>query len=783
MQVFRRGKPLLASIAALVLAAACAAPSRHLEFDPPAAGAVEPAYRLAVDTHGMRYSFQRTGGLPSIPAHSTSGIVLDGSPVVAGRYLAEVSSELRRVFSLTSAEGKQGRVEFLLNPSHVTLSIRPDQPSGARIEARLGPLAGPAYGLADHGAAGDVSRIGDVRVENDGARHRFVSTFTIYPVLRFAQVLISAQGERLIGHASRNVPHFVSHSSSQTALGIEGVSRAGHITYFFGEPERIYGDFKSVKERSGYPDAHPHYRLFGIGWEAWPLLGWNTNAESVRSSVQRFLDRGYPVSWATVGSGFWEHGGTTTSFGRWNTSPDKYPDPEALLQWFHDRDIALLFGIRTQFVDGAGVNTGSGRDGTAGEYIDDASAPPEYGQGLESQFFARLRDGSLFQSESGVFPQWDRSLAVLDSTRPEAVDWYLRGAARWRGNGFKEDTMLTGPARIYHDGHWNPIVRALQQGGYTVVARNAYVTSPGSVQRLNDTDGEEDRIPQLALAYAASGAPNVYTDIVGNLQRDNAQYIERHAKLQAMTASVGLGAEPWSLPREVSARIADALLWRERYRPYFHSAALRAYRTGFPHTLTPLPIWRPDDPAVHGLHREKIWQWTVDGNLLAHPVFDRGNPDWRRDVYLPAGSWVDVNTGETHTGPQWLSRYDHGDLNVPAFVGGSGVLVARDPATGELLAEVWPIERTAGPAEYVYLHHERPGREAELSSTITIMVRQDRSSAEADLASGVDSTHSVIEIETGARVEHRFGDFGVLRFPITPGHDYLVTERAGHLYQ
>ena len=782
MRFERLFQSILLAVAASVLTGACTGPPDRFVFEPAPQASGEPVYRLLVDTDGLRYRFLRTDGRAAIEAHATSGIVLHGAPVVSGTYLAEMSSGDRAVFSLVNADGEQGRAEFRLRPDSVTLAIRPDRPSGARIEARLGPIRGPAYGLADYGAAGDVSRIGDIRIENDGGNHRFVSTFTIYPQQRFAQVLISAQGERFIGNSSRNVPHFVSYSSTGTGLGVEGASQAGNITYFFGDPARIYREFKSVKDQAGYPDVRPDYRLFGIGWEAWPLLGWNTNAESVRASVQGFLDRGYPLSWVTVGSGFWEVGGTTTSFGRWNTSPDKYPDPDAFTQWFDDRDIALLVGLRTQFVDGKGVNTGPGRDGSSGEYIDDDAVPPEYATGLDSGYFARLQDGSLFQSGSGVFPQWDRSLAVLDTTREEAIDWFVRGAARWGASGWKEDTMLTGPARIYHDGHWNPVVRALHRRGDPVVARNAYVSSPGSVQRLNDTDGEEERIPRLALAYGASGAPNVYADIVGNRDRDNGRYIERHAQLQALTASIGLGVEPWTLGGDVSANIARALLWRERYRPFFYSAALRAYRTGFPHTLTPLPIGYPDDERVHGLQREKMWQWTIDGTVLAHPIFDRSNVDGRRDVYLPAGEWMDVNTGDIHTGPQVLESYNYSNMAVPAFVGGSGVLVGRDRDTGELFAEVWPIARAGQSDEYVYLHHEDSQFGTEVSSTITIVAAGARSSAGAGTTSGNGSAVSVIDVQTGVRVEHGFGDFGVLRFPIVPGRDYEVTDWVHSVY-
>ena len=746
---------------------ACVGEPQRFVFEPPTNGAT-PAYRLVVESEGMRYSFLRPTGEPEILAHPQSGVIFDGAPVVTGFYIEDESTEDRRVFRVENDDGRRGRVEFLLGPHTTSLKVVPDEPNGARIEARLGPIAGPAYGLADQGWSGDVSRIGELRVENDGGHDRFVSSFTIYPLQAFGQVLISQQRERLVGDTSSNVPHLVTLTATQTSLGIEGVAEVSAIVYFFGDPPTIYREFKTARTQAGYADVRPNARMFGVGWEAWPLLGWNTNAGTVQTSVQGFLDRGYPLSWVTVGSGFWEHGGTTTSFGRWNTDSEKYPEPTNFVQWFRDRDVALLLGLRTQFVDGLGINTGTGRDGDSGVYVDGVDPPPEYEHGIEAGMFATLRNEALFQSQSEIFPKWDSSLAVLDSTRKEPVDWFQQGTAKWGVDGWKEDTMLTGSARIYHDGHWNPIMATLHQSGDLVMARNAYVGSPGSLQRLNDTDGEEARIPQLALAYAASGVPNVYTDIVGNRQQNNVQYIERHAKLQATTAAIGLGVEPWRYDQNVADRILRAVRWHARYRPFFHSAALKSWRSGFPHTLTPLPIALPDDVFTHSLHERKMWQWMIDTNLLAHPLLDDGNTTWRKDVYLPSGEWIDVNTGERYAGPLTIADYDHSDIVVPIFVGGSGILVTESHVSGALIAEVWPVARTGGSTAYEFSHAAQSAPGEELTSTIVIVDEAPDPGAEER------TTAVVTDVETGTRVAHVFGDFDVLQFPFEPGHDYRV---------
>ena len=88
-----------------------------------------------------------------------------------------------------------------------------------------------------------------------------------------------------------------------------------------------------------------------------------------------------------------------------------------------------------------------------------------------------------------------QTLMQLNGIRMKRADWGV--------DGWKEDTMLTGGsggAKVYHDGAWNAPMKALHERGDYVMARNAYVSSPGSIQRLNDTHGEQDRIPQLVLS-------------------------------------------------------------------------------------------------------------------------------------------------------------------------------------------------------------------------------------------------------------------------------------------
>ena len=102
---------------------------------------------------------------------------------------------------------------------------------------------------------------------------------------------------------------------------------------------------------------------------------------------------------------------------------------------------------------------------------------------------------------------------------------------------------------------------------------------------------------------------------------------------------------------------------RLRYRliPYLYSLAHRAHRVGEP-VVAPLPLYYPTDPNVRGLADEKL----LGKDLLAATVSDYGRT--RRDVYLPAGTWVDVRSAAcVRSAGEWVR-------DVPTAVDGAFAL-------------------------------------------------------------------------------------------------------------
>jgi alpha-glucosidase (family GH31 glycosyl hydrolase) len=104
------------------------------------------------------------------------------------------------------------------------------------------------------------------------------------------------------------------------------------------------------------------------------------------------------------------------------------------------------------------------------------------------------------------------------------------------------------------------------------------------------------------------------------------------------------------LPWEYGGRAEELgelfLRLRESFVPYIYTLARQAYDTGLPIARAMYLEW-PKLEAAYAFDR----QYMLGDALLAAPVAKPGDPA-RKRVWFPPGRWVDVFTGEVHTGPR-----------------------------------------------------------------------------------------------------------------------------------
>jgi len=631
------------------------------------------------------------------------------------------------------------------------------------IDARTAPM-GPAYGLGDHGRNGQSTNVfgfSNNDITNKGGEERFISTFAIFPAHGFAQVLFEEGKKRVAINASEN------------KLGADGVEAVKGLYYFIGDVKQIYKDYQTVRRAEGYPDYLPKYEFFEVGYEAFGSLGWNTYQSSVMADLQNYLSRGYDLKWAVVGSGFWKgdrskpNEGSTTSFGIWDDEPDpagrndglpnpRYPDVAGFKQFLKDNGLKLFLGLRLNF-----------------------KAPPEDGgnhylphdgpfvhEGIANGYFLKDENGNP-RKFTVNFPKGN--VYLLDTLNEDALEWYVDGVNLWGVDGFKEDTMMI--SRLYQDGLWNRSNARLMEEGYYVMVRNAAYSVPGDILRLEDTahNFNHDRPVLNALNYAASGAPNVYADIIAGkymtppLTEDQKRYFVRNAMFGALVPAISVGLGPWHLENaEYEAAVKKAVDFHSMYAPYIYSAAVDSYHTGFPYTMTPLPIAFPDDPNTYELANRttRQYEWMLGPSMLTAPAYGQDYATvTSRDIYLPAGKWIDYETGTVYEGPVVLEDYPLPIDKIPVFIGGKGVIVSRELHGTRLFAEVFPIAKDG--SEYKFTYPD---------GVTTSVIRNDNANWNPD-------TLVITDVTAEREVEFVYDPVKKsFKFELTPGHNYVLTK-------
>lgn len=122
---------------------------------------------------------------------------------------------------------------------------------------------------------------------------------------------------------------------------------------------------------------------------------------------------------------------------------------------------------------------------------------------------------------------------------------------------------------------------------------------------------------------------------------------------------------PWEFGEEAVSVARRFTLLKHRLMPYLYGAAVEAHRTGVP-VMRPMVLEFPHDAACRTLDR----QYLLGGDLLVAPVFSE---DGEVEVYLPAGTWTHLLSGEQVTGPAWRTER-HGYDSLPLYVREGAVL-------------------------------------------------------------------------------------------------------------
>ncbi|WP_456283597.1 alpha-xylosidase [Microbacterium sp. JZ101] len=505
----------------------------------------------------------------------------------------------------------------------------------------------------------------------------------------------NADGGTSSEQAYKNVPF---HLSSR-GYGVL-VDHPGHVSYEVGSEavERVQfsvageslsyyvfagGDPAGVIERYTALTGRPA-RLPAWSYGLWLTTSFTTDYDE--ATVTRFIEgmaeRDIPLGTFHFDC-FWMREFNWCDF-EWD--PRVFPDPEGLLGRLHERGLRVCVWINP--------------------YIGQRS--PLFAEGKEKGYFVTRRDGSVWQ-----WDLWQAGMALVDFTNPDATAWYqdhLRRLIRQGVDCFKTDFGERIPLEIdYFDGsspermhnlytqRYNEAVFEVLEaergeGEAVLFARSA--TAGG--QRMPVHWGGDNTSSFASMAESLRGGLSLSLSGFGFWSHDIGGFegmpdpavfkrwlafglLSSHSRLHGSTSY----RVPWLFDDAEGRDEADAesaVSVARRFTrlklalmPYLHAAGLEAHRSGTP-VMRPMPLAFPDDPATAYLDR----QYMLGPDLLVAPVF---SADGAVDLYLPAGEWTSLLTGETVSGG-WR-RETHAFDSVPLYVRPGAVLPvgARDDTT------------------------------------------------------------------------------------------------------
>ncbi len=668
-------------------------------------------YKVELNSENLSFSVIDAKGKVLLPAHPVSGLTLgDVEDAIPKLSNVELGREWLKG-NLKTNSGIEASVEFRLEDDYINIRIQlKTETDRIDMAVRTASMA-PVYGLGDHGGyegKTELSGFQNTHFINDKTKHhnwnhyRFISTFAIFPSKGVAQVVFDSKAKQVVIDGSENRM---------------GVVKGDLLNayYFFGSPEKIYQTYQEVRTREGYPSKKPKFDFFELGYEAFGSLGWNTYQSSVQEDIDTYLARGYPIKWAVVGSGFWKGErrtpmeGSTTSFGIWDSIAEpqrndglpnpRYPDPAGMRDFFQERGIKLLLGSRINF---------KSLPQDQGNYFPENDGSFVHA-GLENGHF--ISDNEHIPTTFKVnFPSGKTYL--LNSESPDAVRWFVDYFERWNVDGIKEDLMLQDGVLLANDAKQNPVNEEFMDRGAMVMVRNSAYSVPGDVLRLEDTmyGTDQDRPVINSLNYAFSGVGNIYPDIVAGkylkspLTEDQKRYFVRNAMLVSVMPVMSMGFGPWHLENNAyEETVKKAVDPHQELVPYIYSEVVRGFETGFPYAFTPLPLAFPLDSATYSLGDtlKRQYEWLIGESLLAAPVYGNDYAQaGARDIYLPAGKWMDWESGEVLVGGKFYEDYAFPDSKIPLFVGGKDCVVFRKD--GRLLLYYFPLNFTGETYEFIF---------------------------------------------------------------------------------
>ncbi len=472
----------------------------------------------------------------------------------------------------------------------------------------------------------------------------------------------------------KNIPFYISsrmygtfyHTCAHSKLSladvstrsVEFLSDQALLDVFVIAGDSIEEILRGYRELTGYPSMPPLWS-FGV----WMSRMTYFSADEVQEICDRMRREHYPCDVIHLDTGWFR----TDWLCEWKFNEKRFPDPERFIRGLRRQGYRVSLWQLPYVAEDA-------------EQIDEAR---------KNDYIAPLTKKQA--SEGSNFSALDYA-GTIDFTYPKATEWY---------KGLLKNLLDMGVACIKTDFGENIHMDAVYKGMKPELLNNLYallyqkaayeitkeVTGDGIVwarsawagcQRYplhwggdscSSWDGMAGSLKGgihfglSGFAFWSHDVPGFHTlpNFMNSIVSDDVYM--RWTQFGVFSSHIRYHGtnkrEPWHYPA-----IAPMVKkwWQLRYKliPYIVEQSQKATQTGYP-VLRALVFHHPEDRFCWHIDDE----YYFGDDFLVAPVM---NSDNRRDVYLPAGKWVNFFTGKRYEGGQWLNGFETPLDEMPVFV-------------------------------------------------------------------------------------------------------------------
>ncbi len=319
------------------------------------------------------------------------------------------------------------------------------------------------------------------------------------------------------------------------------------------------------------------------------------------------------------------------------------------------------------------------------------SDAPRYQEARDAGYFLRDEQGEAICADFGIPASDGRIHAVLDFTNSAARAWWqdqhrplLHAGVAVFKTDFGEGVPLGAHAFNGMTGHELHNLFPLLYNAAVHEVITEETGRPGMVwgrsgwagsQRYPAQWGGDPKTDVWSMGSSLRGglslalsAPGIWTHDIGGFYGPppSPELYIRWAEFGLLSplarAHGTTPREPWEFGDEALAVFRRYAKLRTRLNPYLYTVAWEAHERGLP-MLRPLLLEFPDDPITRGIEDA----YLLGADLLVAPIFSESHEPVARNLYLPAGEWVDFWTDERITGGRYVTRVSALDT-IPVYV-------------------------------------------------------------------------------------------------------------------